>query len=79
MPDRTCGTLLLKVREVAEELRIGKNAAYELIRTGELPHVLVHKSIRVPRADLESYVASLARPNGASEHLSLHTISEPTP
>ena len=77
MPDPTGGTLLLTVKEAAAELRIGKNAAYELIRTGELPCVLVRKSIRVPRADLESYVQSLARPNGASEHRSPGAISEP--
>ena len=60
--DTNDATLLLKVKEAATELRIGKNAAYELIRTGELPHVLVGKSIRVPREDLESYVRSLPRP-----------------
>ena len=66
--------LLLKVSEAAAELRIGRNAAYDLIRTGELPSVLVRKSIRVSRADLENYVQSLPRPNGASEH-----IAEPDP
>ena len=71
MPDASGpeAPLLLKVSQAAALLNIGRNAAYELIRRDELPHVLVGKSIRVPRADLESYVRSLPRANGASEHI----------
>jgi excisionase family DNA binding protein len=39
---------VLTVPEVARELRIGKNAAYRLIQSGQLRHVNIGRAIRVP-------------------------------
>lgn len=48
--------LLLTVRQVASELQIGRNTAYELIAEGTIPTVKIRGSIRVPRAALERWV-----------------------
>lgn len=38
----------LEVREVAADLRIGKNQAYELVKSGALRSVKIGRTIRVP-------------------------------
>jgi excisionase family DNA binding protein len=43
---------VLTVEEAATVLRISRGSAYEAVRTGELPHVRIGRSIRVPRAAL---------------------------
>jgi excisionase family DNA binding protein len=47
----------LKAKEVAAELRCGKNQAYELIRRGELRSVRIGRAIRVTREALEEFKA----------------------
>ena len=50
--------LFLKVPEVAERLRIGRNRAYEMVAAGEIPSVRIGpKLIRVPREAFERYLA----------------------
>ena len=44
---------VLTVEEAAAALRIGRSAAYEAVRSGELPAVRIGRSIRVPRHRLE--------------------------
>ena len=53
--DRTPG--VLKVMEVADELRIGRNQAYELVRTGQLRAVRIGQAIRVTREALDEFKA----------------------
>ena len=38
----------LTVREVAERLRVSTATVYEAVRLGEMPHVRVSNSIRIP-------------------------------
>lgn len=52
--------LLLKVEEAAGELRVGRGAIYELIRTGELESVQIGRSRRIPRAALVAFVKALS-------------------
>lgn len=52
-------TLLLKPEEAAEQLRVGRDRVFELIRTGALPSVKIGNSRRIRATDLERYVASL--------------------
>ncbi|MFQ5968122.1 MAG: helix-turn-helix domain-containing protein [Acidimicrobiia bacterium] len=47
---------VLTVPEVAQVLRIGRNAAYQLVREGVIPHVRLGKTIRVPKAALLRYL-----------------------
>lgn len=48
---------MMKVAEAAAYLRISRDLAYELIKTGELPHVRLGRVIRVPRFGLEQWIA----------------------
>ncbi len=52
----------LKVPEVAEELRVPRTRAYELIAKGELPAVRIgERTIRVHRAELEKFLLETRR------------------
>jgi excisionase family DNA binding protein len=53
---------VLKVREVAAELRIGINQAYEAVRDGRIRSVKIGKSVRVTREALEQFKAGDGRP-----------------
>ena len=49
---------LYTVAEVQEILRIGKSRAYQLVQSGEIPHVRIGKLLRVRATDLDAYVES---------------------
>ncbi len=53
---------VLKVKEVAAELRIGRNQAYELVRTGAIRSVNIGRAVRVTREALEDFKAGDGRP-----------------
>ena len=59
MPASDQPPAVLKMAEVAVELRIGKNLAYELVRSGELRAVRVGQAIRVTREALEEFKAGV--------------------
>ncbi len=63
--------LTYSVPEAAEKLGIGRSAAYEAARTGQLPTIKIGKRILVPRAALERLlgIASDAEspPNGSTD------------
>ena len=46
----------LKVPEVAEELRIARSRAYELVANGTIPAVKIGRSVRVRRRELERWL-----------------------
>ena len=50
--------LLLTVGEMASVLRIGRNAAYQLVKEGSVQSIHVGRSIRVPRNALVQFVES---------------------
>ncbi len=45
------------IPEIAKELGIGRSAAYEAARTGEIPTIRIGKRILVPVAALERMLA----------------------
>ena len=45
---------IMTVEEAATLLRIGRTAAYEACRRGEIPSLRLGRSVRVPRAGLLS-------------------------
>lgn len=47
---------VLTVAEAAAHLRIGRNAAYQLVASGELWAVKVGKSIRIPKSALAAFL-----------------------
>jgi excisionase family DNA binding protein len=50
------GSLLLSVRDAARHLGIGRDSAYELVRTGRLRSVEIGRRRLVPVAELEAFV-----------------------
>lgn len=56
---------MLTPEEAAEELRVGRDRVYQLMKTGELPSVKLGASRRIRAADLDQFVKSLpAEPVG---------------
>lgn len=53
------GTALLRIPEVAAELRVGRSTIYRYIEAGELPVVRIgpRKLTRIERSALEAYIA----------------------
>ena len=48
--------LALTVTEAGQVLRVGRNVAYELVRSGQLRSVRGGKNIRIPRDALAEYL-----------------------
>lgn len=48
--------LLMTVGEMASILRIGRNAAYQLVRDGNIQSIHVGRNIRIPRNALIKFV-----------------------
>jgi len=49
--------LVLTVVEVAAELRCAKWCVYEMVKRGDLRAVHVGRNLRIPRAELERFLA----------------------
>lgn len=64
---RSAAPDLLTVRDLRARTQLGRDAVYELIASGELPHIKVGRSIRVDEADYQRWKASAKR--GGSEPL----------
>ena len=47
---------ILTIPQVAQALGIGRKAAYDLVRSHQLGHIRVGKSIKVPKFSLEEFV-----------------------
>jgi excisionase family DNA binding protein len=48
---------MLKVKEVAGILRVGRNQLYEAVARGEIPAVRIGRTIRIPKAALLQLLA----------------------
>lgn len=57
---RVMKRLLLRPNEAADLLAVGRSKLYELIAAGEVPSMKIGKSLRVPAAALEQWVAEHA-------------------
>ena len=51
---------ILTVPDVAKILRIGRNAAYELVSSGAIRSIRIGNRIRITREDLQEYLQSLS-------------------
>lgn len=54
----------LTVPETARVLGIGRNSAYEAVRTGEIPSLKIGRRVLVPRLAVERLLAGSAIPHG---------------
>ena len=48
--------LTMRVEDLMPVLRIGRNAAYELVRSGKIRSIRVGRSIRIPREAVIDYM-----------------------
>lgn len=55
-PNSASNPVLLHVVEAAEILALSRARVYQLIAAGELPHIRIGKSVRVPRAALLRFI-----------------------
>jgi excisionase family DNA binding protein len=55
---------MLKVEEVAKNLKLSKPMIYKLISTGKIPFVKFGTAIRLTRNDVESFVERQRRAGG---------------
>ena len=46
---------ILTVKQVGEMLNIGRNNAYELVRSGEIKSVTIGRQIRIPKDNVIAY------------------------
>jgi excisionase family DNA binding protein len=47
---------MLTVPELAAMLRIGRNSAYELVRSGAIRSIVIGRQIRIPKASVIDYI-----------------------
>ena len=47
---------ILSVKELCEILHIGKNTAYRLLQSGEIPSVRIGKVYKIPKQAVEKYL-----------------------
>lgn len=52
---------MLRVGEAAEALAVSGSTMYQLVGSGALPVVRVGRSVRIPRAALEEWIAISGR------------------
>ncbi len=52
--------LVLKVEELMLILSIGRNTAYELVRSGQISSIRIGRIYRIPRASLEEYLQKMS-------------------
>ena len=50
-------TEMMTVKELQAQLKIGRNKAYELIRSGEIPSINIGRQIRILKADVIDYLS----------------------
>lgn len=48
---------VITVEELAETLRIGRNSAYKLVKSGEIDIIRIGRTIRIPRKALLDYLS----------------------
>lgn len=53
-------SLTLSVPEAAQLLGVGKNALYQMIHDGVVPHLKFGRNIRIPRRALEEWLNTRA-------------------
>jgi excisionase family DNA binding protein len=46
------------VKDLEEELQLGRTRTYELVRSGALPVIRIGRAVRIPREALRQWVAA---------------------
>lgn len=53
--------MVMHVEDLATLLDIGRNAAYELVRSGKIASLRIGRTIRIPREAVINYLTSIAQ------------------
>ena len=48
--------VVLSVQQLADVLQIGRNSAYDLVKSGQIRSIRIGKTIRIPQAALLEYL-----------------------
>ena len=48
--------LVLRVEDLSRALGIGRNTAYELVRSGQIRSIRIGRQLRIPRDELQRYL-----------------------
>ena len=48
--------VVLSVQQLAEVLQIGRNSAYDLVKSGQIRSIRIGRTIRIPQAALLEYL-----------------------
>ena len=48
--------LVLRVEDLMSVLKVGRNAAYELVRSGQIRSVRIGRQIRIPKDAIREYL-----------------------
>jgi len=57
--------MLLRPAEAAEAIGVSRSRMYELLASGELPSIHVGRTVRVPVAALQAWIAERLKQNDA--------------
>lgn len=52
--------VVLSVQQLAAVLQIGRNSAYELVKSGQIRSIRIGRTIRIPQAALFDYLNQLS-------------------
>ena len=66
-PDALAVKRTMTVEDVARELGIGRNAAYEAARRGDFPTIRMGRRVLVPREAFERFLAGAWSANGSAD------------
>lgn len=58
--------MTMTVQEMAQCLGIGRNRAYELIRTGKVPFLKFGRSVRIPKKAFDVWLANETSANNVA-------------
>lgn len=50
---------VLRVEDLMPVLQIGRNSAYNLVRSGQIQSIKVGRQIRIPRKELERFLGAV--------------------
>lgn len=52
--------VVLSVQQLAEVLQIGRNSAYDLVKSGQIRSIRIGRTIRIPQSSLFDYLNQLS-------------------
>ena len=59
-------TLATTYRGAARELEVCERVVWQLVKTGKLKAIRIGRSVRIPRAELERFIAERTAPEGGA-------------